>query len=225
MASRIGATIQGLGSGTSWGEVVGDCGDSWKMSTGRHCFKCNENQTWKFSSEGGSKRTHAQAFPPPTIQPTEPAARGDLQIQAFAEYVNGRRPLPTVTDPSERRLHDLKAVVEASGLPQSGTVNGGHGGYRLGNLDERWGKLKGVATALLGRRVAMDHGMHVTLPAAASKSRGRTFHFRIIGVQPEFGYGGGNKYVALLIEMDIPGKGWSDRFHGQHLHMSIGMRR
>jgi len=226
--SRINATIQGLDCGTSWGQVVGESRDFWKMSTGRRCWKCNENKKWKFSSGGSAKRTHQQAFAPPTIQPPERAAlRGDLQISALAEYVrsNGRSALPTVTNPSERRLHGLKAVVEASGLPQSGTVNGGHGGYRLGNLDTRWARLKEVATALLGRKVAMEYGMHVTLPAAASQYRGRTFRFRVVGVRPKFGYSGGNKYVALLIEMDIPGKGWSDHFHGQQLHMSIGRRR
>lgn len=221
----VGDSIQGLDS-TPWGTVVGDRGAYWKMSTGSCCWKRNKGRTWTFSSKRSSKRTYTQAFPPRTLQPPEPAAPGVLQIQAFAEYINGRRSLPTVTNPGEHRLHDLKPVVEASGLPQRGKVNGGHGGYRLGNLDKRWAKMKEVATALLGRKVTMEHGMHVTLPAAASRSLGQTFDFRITGVRPKFGYSGGaNKYVALLVEMNIPGKGWSDHFHGQHLHMSIGLRR
>lgn len=216
----VGDRVQGL-NGTSWGTVAGDEGESWKLSTGRHCRKCNEGDTWTFSSTRSSKRTHTQAFPQCTSQPS---ARKS-PIPAFADYVNGRCPIPSVANPGEHRLHDLKKVVEECGLPQSGRVNGGRGSYRLGNLDKRWEKLKGVATALLGRKVAMKQGMHVTLPAAASKFLGRKFDFRITGVKPRFGWSGGTQYVALLVQIRIPGKGWSDQFHGQQLHMSIGLRR
>jgi len=51
--SGLGATIAGL-DGSTWGRVVGEESDCWRLSSGRIARKNTEGQKWNWSAEGTS---------------------------------------------------------------------------------------------------------------------------------------------------------------------------
>lgn len=141
-------------------------------------------------------------------------------IQACCAYLEGNGSLPHITRPGDQQLHILKDVVNSSNLPKRGKIKGEF----MGELDRRYNKLKRLASALAGAKIDMPYGPHVTLPNEATRYSGRMIDFKITGVEPRFGYQSSRKWCVLLVELNIPGQGYSRRWGTQSLHMSIGQR-